>query len=239
MQQEAPDAFKLVSNYLIPNPEEFASNLLKAYEVGSEALVRLTERPDATSGPYSPASEVSVATKTLGELARLWLADPARLAEAQGEAFRRFGELWNNVLMRMFGMPVSPLIEPAPGDNRFKDPEWTLNPFFDFCKQAYLLFCKWAEDRLAETQGLSDRDRHRAEFYLRQVTSAYSPSNFLATNPEVLRETFRTNAANLVEGVKLLANDMERSTDLMRISQTDTSAFELGKNLATTPGKVV
>lgn len=239
MQQEAPEAFKFMSNYMIPNPEEFASNLLKAYEVGSEALVRMTERPDATSGPYSPASEVSAATKTLGELGRLWLSDPARLAEAQAEFLRRFGELWNNVLMRMFGMPIAPLIEPNPGDNRFKDPEWTSNPFFDFCKQAYLLACKWAEDRLAETEGLSERDRHRAEFYLRQVTSAYSPSNFLATNPEVLRETFRTNAANLVEGVKLLATDMERSTDLMRISQTDTTAFELGKNLATTPGKVV
>jgi polyhydroxyalkanoate synthase len=239
MQQDASEAFKFMSNYMIPNPEEFASNLLKAYEVGSEALVRMTERPDVTSGPYSPASELSAATKTLGELARVWLSDPARLAEAQAEFFRRFGELWNNVLMRMFGMPVAPLIEPNPGDNRFKDPEWTSNPFFDFCKQAYLLACKWAEDRLAQTEGLSERDRHRAEFYLRQMTSAYSPSNFLATNPEVLRETFRTNAANLVEGVKLLATDMDRSTDLMRISQTDTTAFELGKNLATTPGKIV
>ena len=239
MQQETPDALKFLSNYLIPNPEEFASNLLNAYEVGSTALVRLTERPDANNGPYSPASEMSAATQTLGELARLWLADPARFSQAQAEFFRLFGELWNNVLQRTFGMKVAPLIEPGPGDNRFKDPEWTANPFFDFCKQAYLLACRWAEERLAETEGLSPRDRHRAEFYLRQVTSAYSPSNFLATNPEVLRETFRTNGKNLVDGVKLLAADMERSTDLMRISQTDTTAFELGKNLATTPGKVV
>ncbi|MEZ5900550.1 MAG: class I poly(R)-hydroxyalkanoic acid synthase [Hyphomicrobiaceae bacterium] len=239
MQQETPDALKYFSNYLIPNPEEFATNLLKAYEVGSEALMRLTERPDANSGPYSPASELSAATQTVGELLRVWLSDPARFAEAQGEFFRLFGELWNNVVQRMFGLKVPPLIEPAPGDNRFKDPEWSANPFFDFCKQAYLLACKWAEDRLAQTEGLSERDRHRAEFYLRQLTSAYSPSNFLATNPEVLRETFRSNASNLVEGVKLLARDMERSTDLMRISQTDTTAFELGKNLATTPGKIV
>ena len=239
MQQENPDALKGFSNYLISNPEEFATNLLKAYEVGSKAMMRLTERPDATSGPYSPASELSAATQTIGELARVWLSEPARFAEAQGEFFRLFGELWNNVVQRMFGLNVAPLIEPAPGDNRFKDPEWTTNPFFDFCKQAYLLACKWAEDRLAQTQGLSERDRHRAEFYLRQLTSAYAPSNFLATNPEVLRETFRSNAANLVEGAKLLARDMDGSTDLMRISQTDTSAFELGKNLAMTPGKIV
>ena len=239
MQQEAPDAFKFVSNYLIPNPDEFASNLLKAYEQGTSALSRLTERPNTTSGPYSPASELSAAAQTVGELLRVWLQDPVKVAEAQAHFFRNFGELWNNVLQRMFGLPVKPLIEPQPGDNRFKDPEWSHNPFFDFGKQAYLLVCEWAEARLAETEGLSERDRHRAEFYLRQLTSACSPSNFLATNPEVLRETIRTNGANLVEGTKLLAADLDRSTDLMRISQTDTSAFALGKNLATTPGKVV
>jgi polyhydroxyalkanoate synthase subunit PhaC len=239
MQQENPDTRNLFSDYMIPNPEEFAANLLKAYEHGSEALAKMTERPSATSGPYSQASELSVATKTISELVRSWLSDPARLAEAQAHVFKQSAELWNNVTMRMFGMRVAPLIEPGPGDNRFKDPEWSNNPFFDFCKQAYLLACKWAEDKLKETEGLADRDRHRAEFYLRQLTSAYSPTNFMATNPEVLRETFKSNGANLVEGVKLLAADMARSTDLMKISQTDTTAFEIGRNLAMTPGKVV
>ncbi|MGL4396183.1 MAG: PHA/PHB synthase family protein [Hyphomicrobium sp.] len=224
---------------MIPDPQEFASNLLKTYEFGSAALARLTERPDTTSGPYSPASELSAASHTVGELMRSWLSDPARFAEAQGMFFGQFAALWNNVLQRMFGNGIAPLIEPAPGDNRFKDPEWTSNPFFDFWKQAYLLACRWAEEKLKETPDLSERDRQRAEFYLRQLTSAYSPSNFMATNPEVLRETFRTNGRNLVEGAKMLAADLDRSSDLMKISQTDTSAFELGRNLAMTPGKVV
>ena len=137
------------------------------------------------------------------------------------------------------GMGIPPLIEPAPGDNRFKDPEWSHNPFFDFCKQAYLLACRWAEQRLAETPDLDERERHRAEFYLRQLTSAFSPTNFLATNPEVLRETLASNARNLLNGADLLADDLKRSGDLMKISQTDANAFELGRNLATTPGKVV
>ncbi len=239
MQQENPDKRNIFTDYMIPNPEEFAANLLKAYEHGSEALAKMTERPSATSGPYSQASELSVATKTISELVRSWLSDPARLAEAQALFFKQSAELWNNVTLRMFGMRVAPLIEPGPGDNRFKDSEWSSNPFFDFCKQAYLLGCKWAEDQLKATAGLSDRDRHRAEFYLRQLTSAYSPTNFMATNPEVLRETLKSNGANLVEGVKFLAADMARSNDLMKISQTDTSAFEIGRNLAMTPGKVV
>jgi polyhydroxyalkanoate synthase len=239
MPQDAPDARAFFSNYIIPNPEEFASNLLKVYERGSRAFAELAERPDAKAGPYSPASEFSAATETITNLSRMWLSDPVKVSEAQTEFFTKFGALWNNVLSRMMGMQIPPLIEPGPGDNRFKDPEWTHNPFFDFCKQAYLLACEWAELQLKKTAGLEGRERHRAEFYLRQMTSALSPSNFLATNPEILRETLRTNARNLVDGVTMLAHDMSRSGDLMKISQTDATAFELGRNLAMTPGKVV
>ncbi|CEJ85173.1 Poly-beta-hydroxybutyrate polymerase [Hyphomicrobium sp. GJ21] len=234
-----PEIPPFLSRYLIANPEEFASNLLRAYERGSLALAQLAERPDAKAGPYTPASEFSAATETLTSLARTWLSDPVKLSEAQTLLFGQFANLWNNVLARAMGMPIAPLIEPASSDNRFKDPEWSANPFFDFCKQAYLLACKWAEDQLAATPGLDERARHRAEFYLRQLTSAYSPTNFLATNPEVLRETIETNGRNLLEGANLLAEDLRSSGDLMKISQTDANAFELGRNLATTPGKVV
>lgn len=234
-----PEIPPFLSRYLIANPEEFASNLLRAYERGSLALAQLAERPDAKAGPYTPASEFSAATETLTSLARTWLSDPVKLSEGQTLLFGQFASLWNNVLARAMGMPIAPLIEPASSDNRFKDPEWSANPFFDFCKQAYLLACKWAEDQLAATPGLDERARHRAEFYLRQLTSAYSPTNFLATNPEVLRETIETNGRNLLEGANLLAEDLRSSGDLMKISQTDANAFELGRNLATTPGKVV
>ncbi|MCK9910923.1 hypothetical protein MXD81_17375, partial [Microbacteriaceae bacterium K1510] len=100
----------------------------------------------------------------------------------------------NNTVRRMFGEAVAPVAEPEPGDNRFKDPEWTANPYFDFWKQAYLLTSRWAEDMLENTEGLDGKTRQRAEFYLRQVASALSPSNFPLTNPEVLRETLATNA---------------------------------------------
>ncbi len=239
MPQDSHELPPLFSSYRIPDPETFASNLLQAFERGSAAFAQLADRPDAKIGPYTPASEFSAATETLSSLARKWLSDPVKLSEAQAEFFRQFGALWNNVLARMMGFAVAPLIEPAPGDHRFKDPEWDKNPFFDFCKQAYLLACKWAEDQLAATPDLDPHERHRAEFYLKQLTSAYSPSNFPATNPEVLRETLATNAQNLLNGANLLAEDLKRSGDLMKISQTDPNAFELGRNLATTPGKIV
>lgn len=239
MPQDSHELPPLFSAYHISDPETFTSNLLKAFERGSVAFAQLAERPDAKIGPYTPASEFSAATETISALVRKWLSDPVKLSEAQAEFVSQFAALWNNVFLRMMGLPVPPLIQPAPNDNRFKDPDWDNNPFFDFCKQAYLLACKWAEDQLASTPDLEPHERHRAEFYLRQLTSAYSPSNFPATNPEVLRETIATNAENLLKGADLLAEDLKRSGDLMKISQTDPNAFELGRNLATTPGKIV
>ncbi|MBA2124656.1 class I poly(R)-hydroxyalkanoic acid synthase [Hyphomicrobium methylovorum] len=239
MPQDSREPPSFLARYMIANPEEFASNLLKAFERGSAAMAQLADRPDAKLGPYSAASEFSAATETVSALLRTWLSDPIKLSEAQALFFSQFAALWNNVITRTIGLPVEPLIAPAAGDNRFKDPEWSSNPFFDFCKQAYLLACKWAEDQLAAMPNLDPRERHRAEFYLRQLTSAYSPTNFLITNPEVIRATLETNGRNLLQGVEQLAFDLKHSGDLMKISQTDAAAFELGRNLAMTPGKVV
>ncbi len=221
------------------NAEELSRNLLRLFEQGGNVLTEFIERNDSKMGPYSAATEITEATNTLSDLGRQWLADPARFAEAQGTLLRSYAELWNNTVRRMFGEEVAPVAEPEPSDSRFKDPEWSANPYFDFWKQAYLVTSKWAEDMLHNTEGLDERTRQRAEFYLRQVASALSPSNFPLTNPEVMRETLATNAANLVAGMSMLAEDMKKSGDLLKVSQTDTTAFEVGRNLATTPGKVV
>ncbi|NJM34336.1 MAG: class I poly(R)-hydroxyalkanoic acid synthase, partial [Rhodomicrobium sp.] len=125
------------------------------------------------------------------------------------------------------------------GDGRFRDPEWTENPFFDFCKQAYLLTANWADDIVRTAEGVEHQTRRRAQFYINQITSALSPSNFPLTNPEVLRTTLSSNAENLVNGMTQLLKDLESSGDLLKIKQTDLSAFAVGKNLAVTPGKVV
>ena len=225
--------------YRIENPEEFARNMLRVFEEGGRAMSELLERPDSKMSPYSAANEAAEAVTTLSEIASAWLAQPAKLAEMQGSLMRAYIDLCNNTMRRLLGEAVEPVAEPEPSDNRFKDPEWSSNPFFDFWKQAYLVTSNWAEDILNQTDGLDDPSRHKAEFYLRQISSAFSPSNFPLTNPEVVRETFATNAGNLVRGMSHLVRDMEKSGDLLKISQTDTEAFEVGKNLATTPGKVI
>jgi polyhydroxyalkanoate synthase len=225
--------------YRIGNPEEFGRNMLRLFGESVRAMSNLLDRSDAKSSPYSTASEITEAAETVAEIAVIWTTDSAKLVRAQGALVRSYLDLWNNSVRRLLGEAVEPLVEPEPSDNRFKDPEWSENPYFDFWKQAYLLTTQWAEDMLLQTEGLDELTRRKADLYFRQISSALSPSNFPLTNPEVVRETFATNANNLVQGMTHFIEDMEKSGDLLKISQTDTEAFEVGRNLALTPGKVI
>jgi polyhydroxyalkanoate synthase len=220
--------------------EALARNMVRLFDQGAKAVSTLAERTGSNgNGPYSMAAEVGEATKSLGEIARHWASDPGRLAAAQGELFKSYADLWGRSVRRFLGEDVEPVVEPEPGDNRFKDPDWSNTQFFDFWKQAYLITSRWAEDLTRNTEGVDEKTRKKALFYLNQMMTALSPSNFPLTNPEVIRTTLATNAENLVQGMAHFVHDLEQSKDLLRISQTDLSAFEIGRNLAMTPGKVV
>ena len=222
------------------NAEEMTRNMLRLMEESGKAWTGMLSRSNGNgANPMSSMSEISEATKLFSDLAQKWMAEPAKLAEAQGELMRGYADLWTASMKRLMGETVEPVAKPEPGDNRFRDPEWSANPFFDFWKQAYLLTTHWAEDVIDKTDGLDERTKQRAEFMLRLYSSAVSPSNFPLTNPEVLRETLATNGSNLVQGMRNFNDDLSKSGDLLKISQTDVTAFEVGRNLAVTPGKVV
>ncbi len=239
MQKPNPENRPATTAYKLENPEELALNLLKLFEQGGKVMARFVQRADSQVGPYSATNEMMEAAKTLGQVAQFWFSDPGRLAEAQGELVRGYFDLWQSAIRRVLGEKADPLAEPERGDNRFKDPEWSQSPYFDYWKQVYLLTARWAESILEKTDGIDERTRMKAEFYLEQLLSALSPSNFPVTNPEILRETLATNGRNLVQGLAHLDEDMERSGDLFKIRQTDLDAFEVGRNLAVTLGKVV
>ena len=172
-------------------------------------------------------------------MAQYWLADPQRTAELQGRLGKAYLELWALAAKRLAGEPTPPVATPAASDKRFADPEWTTNQFFDFLKQAYLLTTQWANQFVSDAGGLDPHTRHKAEFYMRQIVNALSPSNFVFTNPELLRETLTSNAENLVRGMRMLAEDVEAGGGHLKIRQSDASMFAVGRNLATTPGKVI
>lgn len=202
-------------------------------------MARLAERADAKPGPLSTASEITDAAVTAQKIADLWAANPSKYSEIQQETAAAYAKLFTNSLMQMLGVATDPVVQPEPGDNRFKDPQWSNNVYFDFWKQAYLLGTRWAENVLQQTDGLDEITQQKANWHLRTISSALSPSNFPLTNPEVWREIVATKAQNLVQGMMHLLDDIERSGDLLKISQTDTGAFKVGQNLATTPGKIV
>jgi polyhydroxyalkanoate synthase subunit PhaC len=245
MQKAAPETRKPITAevdlgaYRIADPEAFGRNMLRLMEEGQKVMSGLLERVDGKTGPYSTASEMTDAARLFSEIVQPWIADPAKLVEAQGALFASYMQLLSSTTQRVMGGKALPVAEPEPGDNRFADPEWSRNPYFDFWKQAYLITSRWLEDMLDHTHGLDERTRQRAEFYLKQLVSALSPSNFPLTNPVVLRETFQSSGQNLVQGMANLAHDLGRSGDLLSISQTDVEAFEVGRNVATAPGKVI
>jgi polyhydroxyalkanoate synthase len=224
--------------FRIADPEAFGRNVLRVMEDGTRALHGLLQRAQ-DAGAYPNGTEWAEASRLLSEITRPWVADPVKLIEAQGALFTRYMQLMSYTSARVVGDAVAPVAVPEAGDHRFADPAWSRNPYFDFWKQAYLITAHWLQDMLDRTPHLDERTRQRANFYLRQIVSALSPSNFPLTNPVILRETASTSAENLVQGMANLVQDVQRSGPMLNISQTDVTAFEVGRNVATAPGKVI
>jgi len=219
--------------------EVFSRNLARLVEEGGRALAAyLKPREEGRMGGEL-AEEVTDIVKTLGQVAEYWMADPQRTVELQNRLGKSYLDLWAAAVKRLAGEATPPVAAPASGDRRFVDPEWSSNQYFDFLKQAYLLTARWADDLVHDAAGLNPHTKQKAEFYMRQITNALSPTNFVLTNPELLRETFTSNADNLVRGMHMLAEDIENGGGELKIRQSDASMFEVGRDLATTPGKVI
>ena len=219
--------------------EEFSRNLARLVEEGGRALAAYLKPREEGRASNDLAEEMTEVFKTLGHVAEYWLADPQRAVELQTRLGRAYLDLWASSVKRLTGEETAPVAEPAANDKRFSDPEWSSNQFYDFLKQAYLLSTQWANRLVSDAATLDPHTRQKAEFYVRQITNALSPSNFVLTNPELLRETLTSNADNLVRGMRMLAEDIETGGGDLKIRQSDSSMFAVGRNLATTPGKVI
>ena len=218
--------------------EELAKNLARMIEQGGKALAAYM-KPREQGHIEGERAEFIDAVKALGQVVQYWLQDPQRAAQLQMALGTSYLELWANSVKRMVGEQAPPVIEPEARDKRFTDPDWSSNQFFDFLKQAYLLTVRWANHLVTDAKGIDPLTLQKAEFYVRQISNAIAPSNFVLTNPELLRETLASNAGNLARGMHMLAEDISAGGGELRIRQTDPSMFEVGRNLAVTPGKVV
>jgi polyhydroxyalkanoate synthase len=163
------------------------------------------------------------------------LPQSAALGELQREMLEQHSTLWQSMLAAKPGTPVAAVVHPEPGDRRFAAPAWTESPIYDYLRQAYLINSAYLK-RMAEAAPVEDGDaKDRLRYLMRQYVDAMAPSNFAATNPEFINTAVETRGESITAGIQNLLGDMEKG----RISMTDDSAFEVGRNLATTPGAVV
>jgi polyhydroxyalkanoate synthase len=224
----------------LPDFEKLSRNVARFVEEGGKALAAMMKPVETGElGALEPKPELAEVFTTLGKVAEYYAVDARRALEAQTELSTQFFELWGSTLKRLAGEKTPDVVPTEKGDKRFDDPEWTKNPYFDFIKQAYVLTSRWAEDLVRRADEMDPHTRAKAGFYMKQVTSALAPSNFIATNPELLRATLAESGENLVRGMKMMAEDIEAGHGQLRIRQADAAKFKLGENLAATPGKVI
>ena len=221
------------------DPEAFAMNFARAMENSGKALAAYLKPRESGEVVDKPPNELADVVKTLTAVAEYWLSDQDRSTDLQTKLAKGYLDLWGSAARRLAGEEAPPAISPSPRDKRFADSEWKSNQFFDFLMQAYLLTTHWANDLVRNAEGLDPHTRKKAEFYVNQITNAIAPSNFVLTNPEVLRETIASSGDNLVRGMQMLAEDIEAGKGTLKIRQSDPANLAVGTNMATTPGKVI
>jgi polyhydroxyalkanoate synthase len=217
--------------------EQLSLNLARAAITAQGAIaemaLRQADRPAALSpDPFHVGPALN---QVMGRLA----AQPDRMMRAQADLFSNYLDLWQSAARRAAGEAPNAVVSPAKGDKRFMDPDWSDNPVFDVIKQSYLLTANFLNGMVAEVDGVDPLEKRRVEFFMRMLTDAFSPSNFLASNPAALREVMSSGGASLVKGMENFQADLQRGGGTLSIAQTDYEMFKIGENVATAPGKVI
>ena len=232
-----------------PQVTEIAEIVAQATEK-SRQMVEDFLRQNAAQSNQGKKDEMSEAHKTpdmdpfnLGsaffQLAHKMMADPTKVAEAGFNLWRGYATIWQNAAQSLNGSPSDSAISADPADRRFRHEDWNDNSVFDYIKQSYLFTSQWLTGVVRDVEGLDPQTARKVDFFTRQFIDALSPSNFVLTNPEVLRATVETKGENLVKGLGNMLADLDRENGRFNISMTDKSAFKIGENIAVTPGKVV
>ncbi|MDR9827991.1 class I poly(R)-hydroxyalkanoic acid synthase [Vibrio sp. FNV 38] len=213
----------LLSDYLV-KLQESNQNWWEEFEVNKAAV----------QSPLNKAlQEVNLADTT--KLFEQAVNQPAALLELQSNWWEQQLQIWQNVVL----CNSEQVVEAERGDKRFSAQAWQSEAMFSFIKQSYLLFSKTYLDTIDSIEGLDDKSKERITFFSRQAINALSPSNFIATNPELLKLTLEQNGQNLISGMEQLKEDIDCSADILKVRMTNNNAFRLGEDVATTAGDVV
>ena len=216
------------------DPRQAAESLSRVAEQSQRMVAKfLTRQPEGGGFGMGDPSKIG---NVFADLTQRMMADPVSVATATWEAWNEQVKLLQHTAQRMLGAA-----EPIEGkrDRRFRDPAWSENAVFEYVKQSYLLSADAILSAVRKVDGLDPKEAQKVEFYTRQFVDAIAPSNFVATNPEVLKTTLETGGNNLLDGLANLLEDLERGEGRLAITMTSRDAFRIGENIATTPGKVI
>lgn len=208
---------------------------LKSQKLMSDVMRRSLEGDPALMPKADPLHAAPELVETWERIA----SDPQLLLQAQSDLYRDYLNLWGATSKRLMGAEAEPVVQPEKGDKRWRAPEWNEHPVFDALKQSYLLNQRFVLGLIEGVKGVDDATKRKVGFVTRQMVDAMSPTNYALTNPEVLRETFETKGENLTKGLMNLVADLERGNGRLALSQSDMDGFEVGRDLASTPGEVI
>ncbi|MGX9456540.1 class I poly(R)-hydroxyalkanoic acid synthase [Photobacterium damselae subsp. damselae] len=161
---------------------------------------------------------------------------PAAMLKVQTHWWEQQLQIWQNLVL---SDPSKSVVEAELGDKRFANEAWQNELLYNFIKQSYLLFSKTYQDTIDSIEGVDEKTKERISFFSRQAINALSPSNFIATNPELLKMTLEQNGENLIAGLEKFKEDIESSADILKVRMTNNNAFRIGDDIATTEGDVV
>ncbi len=217
------------------DPIAFSHQMSEILDRFKPIVKEYTEKQSLAPGSADPLNIQPTMMHFLGNA----LKKPQKLIDLQVEYAQKMFLLWQEMNKKFLGETSEDIIKPESNDRRFRDPLWNENVLFDFIKQSYLLTSQWFQKTIRDTDGLSPREKTKLDFFTRQFMDSLAPTNFALTNPEVLRETINSKGQNLLKGLENLVEDLERGRGNLQISKTDYNAYEVGRNLALTAGKVV
>lgn len=165
--------------------------------------------------------------------------DPAKAIEANVNFWKDAFALWGRALNDELGVSGKEVVTPEKDDYRFRSNSWSENQIFDFIKQSYLLVARYIMTSVDSVEGLDEKKKTQTDFFIEQYVNAMAPTNFILTNPDVLRRTIESDGQNLLKGFQNILVDLERGGGQLKTRMVDADAFELGKNVAVTPGKII
>ncbi|MDG2451866.1 MAG: class I poly(R)-hydroxyalkanoic acid synthase [Paracoccaceae bacterium] len=217
--------------------ERLEANIEKMEQLSKRLVTVLNHKrevPEALQGP-SQALYMKAASVYFAEM----MENPTKMIEQQagywGQTLKHYVEAQYQLAQGKLEAPE----DPTPSDRRFSNPLWETHPYFNYVKQQYMMNSCAVQEAMTGIEGLEPSDKKRLDFFGQQILDMFSPTNFLATNPDALSRAVETEGQSLVDGLENLVSDLEANQGELQVTLADKDAFTVGENLATTPGKVV